>query len=89
MIRVTKIRRTIMKRFGSPVAALVLAAAVSVLATPTFAQRSQGGAAGMSAARAQAIRECTARAAKYVEHTWGDTEIYIYRACMAEHGQRE
>ena len=78
-----------MKRVSSPVAALVLAAAVCVLATPTFAQRGQSGAPGMSAARAQAIRECTARAGTYVEHTWGDTEIYIYRACMAEHRQRE
>jgi hypothetical protein len=89
VIRVTKIRRTIMKRFSNPVAALVLAAAVSVLATPSFAQRSEGGAPGMSAARAQAIHECTAKAGKYVEHTWGDNEIYIYRACMADHGQQE
>jgi hypothetical protein len=70
-------------------AALALGLATSAVATPSFAQRSQGGALGMSAARAQAIRECTARAGKYIEHTWGDNEIYIYRACMAEHGQPE
>jgi hypothetical protein len=43
----------------------------------------------MSAARARAIHECNAKAQKYIEHTWGDNEIYIYRACMAEHGQQE
>jgi cytochrome c-type biogenesis protein CcmH/NrfG len=78
-----------MKKFNSPLAALVLAAAVSVLATPSFAQRSEGSAAGMSAARAAAIHECSAKASKYPEHTWGDNEIYTYRACMADHGQRD
>jgi hypothetical protein len=52
-------------------------------------QQPCGSAPGMSAARAQAIHECTAKAGKYVEHTWGDNEIYIYRACMADHGQPE
>jgi hypothetical protein len=89
VIRVTEIRRTIMKRLSNPLAALVLAAAVSVLATPSFAQRSEGGEGGMSAARAQAIHECTAKAGKYVGHTGGDNEIYTYRACMADHGQQE
>jgi hypothetical protein len=86
VIRVKKIRITIMKRFSSSLAALVLALAVSGLATPSFAQRSEGG---MSAARAAAIHECSAKASKYPEHTWGDNEIYTYRACMAEHGQQE
>ena len=70
-------------------AALALGLATSALATPSFAQRSEGGAPGMSAARAQAIHECNAKSGKYVEHTWGNNEIYIYRACMAEHGQPE
>jgi hypothetical protein len=43
----------------------------------------------MSAARAQAMRECNVKAQKYIEHTWGDNEIYTYRACMADHGQQE
>jgi hypothetical protein len=89
VIRVTEIRRTIMKRLSNPLAALVLAAAVSVLATPSFAQRSEGGEPGMSAARAAAMRECNVKAQKYIEHTWGDNEIYIYRSCMADHGQQE
>jgi len=34
----------------------------------------------ISAARAAAIHECSVRASRYVEHTWGDVEIYQYRA---------
>jgi hypothetical protein len=70
-------------------AALALGLATSAMATPSFAQRSEGGEAGMSAARAAAMHECNVKAQKYVEHTWGDNEIYIYRACMADHGQPE
>jgi hypothetical protein len=43
----------------------------------------------MSAARAAAIHECNTRAEKYLLHTWGNYQLYIYRACMAEHGQVE
>ena len=43
----------------------------------------------ISVARAAAIRECSIAAAKYTDYTWGNTEIYIYRTCMANHGQRE
>jgi hypothetical protein len=40
-------------------------------------------------ARIKALQECNARAREYIEHTWGDVEIYTYRACMTEHGQQE
>ena len=43
----------------------------------------------MSRARAAAIRECNVLAAPYVQYTWGDWQLYIYRACMARHGQTE
>ena len=43
----------------------------------------------MSAARASAIHECSLRADHYPNYLWGNTEIYQYRACMAEHGQQE
>jgi len=39
--------------------------------------------------RNKALRECNVRAQKYIEHTWGDVEIYTYRSCMMEHGQPE
>ena len=66
--------------------ALGLALSVSALASPSFAQRSEQH---MSAARAAALRECNLKAQKYTQHTWADVQIYIYRACMAEHGQQE
>jgi hypothetical protein len=40
-------------------------------------------------ARNKALWECNVRAQKYIEHTWGDVEIYTYRACMMERGQQE
>jgi hypothetical protein len=43
----------------------------------------------ISAARAAAVHECSVRAAQYPEWDYGNTELFIYRACMAEHGQVE
>ncbi len=43
----------------------------------------------ISAARAAALHECSVRAAQYPEWEYGNTELFIYRACMAEHGQVE
>jgi hypothetical protein len=58
--------------------------------TPAFAQTNGDR---MSAERAAAIRECNRDAAKYPNYLYGylygDFEIDVYRACMAQHGQRE
>lgn len=43
----------------------------------------------MSAARAAAIHECNTKAEKYTITTWGNTQLQVYRACMAEHHQME
>jgi hypothetical protein len=43
----------------------------------------------VGAARAQALRTCTALEEQYREHSWGIQEAQIYRACMAQHGQPE
>jgi hypothetical protein len=43
----------------------------------------------MTAARAAAIHECSVLAGRYNEMTWGSTELYIYRSCMARHGYVE
>ena len=51
--------------------------------------RYNGGGYPITAARAAALRECSAREAQYPEYLWGVTEIQVYRACMAEHGQPE
>ena len=43
----------------------------------------------ISAARAAAIQQCTRLAARYPTNDWGNTDIYLYRSCMARHGQQE
>jgi hypothetical protein len=73
-----------MMRISTIVTALAIGLAASALATPSFAQRSEG----MSDSRAQALKNCN-QAAKYKQYVWGDYEIDAYRACMAQHGQQE
>jgi hypothetical protein len=70
-------------------AALALGLAVSALATPSFAQRSEGGATGMSAAREKALRDCSAKAGKMSQSTWGVQQLAMHRTCMMEHGEPE
>ena len=48
-----------------------------------------GGGYPIGAARAAALRECTALESRYLEYLWGIQEYQIYRACMAEHGEVE
>jgi hypothetical protein len=48
------------------IAAIALGLALSVLASPSFAQRSEKH---MSAAREQTLRECNLAAQKYRQHT--------------------
>jgi hypothetical protein len=43
----------------------------------------------ISAARAAAINACSRLAARYPTNDWGNTESYLYRSCMARHGQKE
>ena len=43
----------------------------------------------ISAARAAALQECNRFAARYPLHDWGNTQIHLYRTCMARHGQQE
>ena len=75
-------------------------ALAALVASPAFAQQHNryrldrptvgpNGEIHISAARAAAVRECSAIAAQYPEYEWGNMEIYQYRACMAEHGQVE
>jgi hypothetical protein len=44
---------------------------------------------GVDAARAAALRQCNAKAEKYTIYTWGEVQLQVYRACMAEHHQPE
>ena len=76
-------------------------AVATLVASPALAQphHSHGrdgpwvgphGEIEISAARAAALRECSAIAAQWwPEYEWGNMQIFQYRACMAEHGQVE
>ena len=43
----------------------------------------------ISAARAAALQECNRLAARYPTNDWGNHGTYLYRSCMARHGQKE
>jgi hypothetical protein len=75
-----------MDAVNSRLAALALGLAVTVFASPSFAQRGQKH---ISAARAAAIHTCSVRAEQYPINTWYVTELYVYRACMGDRGRRE
>jgi len=64
-------------------ASFVLLACLS----PALAQTKTGP--GVDAARAKALRECNAKAEKYSLAAWGNVQLQVYRACMAEHHQME
>jgi hypothetical protein len=73
------------------IAALTLASGSVAFAAPGSAQQNGDNTRWdhMSAARTQAIHECSVMADKFYNYTWGDTESDHYRACMAQHGQQE
>jgi hypothetical protein len=73
----------------SIVTALAFGIVVAAAASPSLAQSNHTGHVYVSSDRAAALRECNARADKFVEYNWGVTPIYVYRACMAEHHQPE
>ena len=85
---------TIHKALMALATVLALGLVASAGASPALAKgRAQasynGGGYPITAARAAALRACSAREAQYPDYLWGVTEIQIYRSCMAEHGQPE
>lgn len=66
------------------IAVMLLSAAALASFCPAHAQNVH-----MNAARAAAIHECSVLAGRYAETTWGSTEFYLYRSCMARHGEVE
>ena len=94
-----------MINFRNATAALALGLALAATATPTLAksraihpghaaqaQAIEGtidDGAGVPPNRAQALRECNDLAAPFRDYAWGNTQVDIYRSCMAQHGQPE
>jgi len=56
---------------------------------PVTEGRAQQGGVSITATRASAIHDCAVAAAKYLDYVWGNTEMFVYRACMAGRRQQE
>ena len=78
------------KSFAKATTKLGLATTIAALwltAVPITSAAADGPK--ISPARAAAIHGCNLLAARYPIHEWGNTQIYLYRSCMARHGQQE
>jgi len=64
-------------------------AALWLTAVPFASAVAQGAPGQISAARAAALQQCNRLAARYPLHDWGNTQIHLYRTCMARHNQPE
>jgi hypothetical protein len=70
--------------------ALAFGIVVAAVTSPSIAQPDNNNRGyPVSNARAEALRECNARAQPYVNRDWGVRQDDIYRACMTEHNQPE
>ncbi len=58
---------------------------LTALASPSFAQREEH----MNSKRAAAIHDCSMKAQKLPQTTWGEAQGHMYRSCMMEHGEQE
>ena len=43
----------------------------------------------ITAARAAAVHDCNVSANRFTLYDWGNTQIHLYRTCMANRGQQE
>ena len=75
---------TLNKYLTASAPALALGLALAALASPSLAADQP-----MSAAREQALRECSTGASKYQSGTWQSTQLHTYRSCMMQHGEPE
>ena len=39
--------------------------------------------------RAKAIHDCMETSGKFSQSSWGNTQVQLYRSCMAGHGEAE
>jgi hypothetical protein len=79
-----------------------LAIAIAAMATPALAaKRVHPGyeanaqaigpveSDGMSAQRADALRQCNTQSNKLLQKDWGVMQTEVLNACLAQHGQQE
>lgn len=67
---------------------MMAAAFAALLGTPAFAQSPVAAPGKAAFDRETALRECSAMAGKYADNV-SNMPIMQFRACMAQHGQRE
>ena len=82
-------RHTVARLFANSTTKLGLAAIIGALCLTVVAFDGAAADVQISAARAAALKECSRLAARYPTNDWGNTDIYLYRSCMARHGQQE
>ena len=83
-------RHIVARLFANAKTKLLLATTIAALwltAVPLASAVAQEP--GLSAARAAALQECNRLAARYPTNDWGNHGTYLYRSCMARHGQKE
>ena len=79
-----------MTTMNNRLAAIAFGLAVAAATSPSLARPdNNNNGYPVSDARAEALRECNARAAPFLNKDWGVGQDAIYRACMAEHHQPE
>jgi hypothetical protein len=74
---------------SKPIIALVVGLSALAFASPSMAQRREEHPDHISAARAAAIHECNLTAVSRFGWFENGNRDQVYRACMAEHGERE
>ena len=47
------------------------------------------GAEGVTGSRAKAIQDCMGTSGRFSQSSWGNTQVQLYRSCMAGHGEVE
>jgi hypothetical protein len=95
MINFTNITAALV--LGAALAGASPALAAQRIHQPGYAARAQAvqidqgapGVEGMSGSRAKAIQDCMGTSGKFSQSSWGNTQVQLYRSCMAGHGEVE
>ena len=82
-------KHTAAKAFVSATTKVALAITIAALWLTVLPIAGAAADVQVSAARATALQECSRLAARYPTNYWGNTDIQLYRSCMARHGEKE
>jgi len=82
-------RRIVARLFANATTKRLLATAIAAVCLAVVPITGAAADVQISAARAAALKECSRLAARYPINDWGNTESYLYRSCMARHGEKE